>query len=153
MPIINPTLSVVVIGRNEGERLRRCLESVESMNPVAGGFELIYVDSGSVDKSVEIAASHGARVIQLPSQRPSAAMARNAGWRAAHAEWVLFLDGDTVLHPGFPCSALNYSDLKPVGVIWGHRREIRPTANLFHRVLDLDWVYTRALHRFVVAMP
>jgi glycosyltransferase involved in cell wall biosynthesis len=44
MSSLNPTLSVVVIGRNEGERLRRCLASVREMNAIGGRVEVIYVD-------------------------------------------------------------------------------------------------------------
>ena len=40
-----PVLSVVIIGRNEGERLDRCLASVRAMRRPHGGVEVIYVDS------------------------------------------------------------------------------------------------------------
>ena len=51
-----PMLSVVVIGRNEGARLVRCLESIGQMTPLPGPVEVIYVDSGSTDGSLERAA-------------------------------------------------------------------------------------------------
>jgi glycosyltransferase involved in cell wall biosynthesis len=137
---VNLSLSVVVIGRNEGERLRRCLESVRLMAP-AGDYELIYVDSRSSDNSIALATAAGATVIALSALRPSAALARNAGWRAARGEWILFLDGDTILHAQFPRLALDAARTSSATVVWGHRRETRPTANIFHRVLDLDWVY------------
>ncbi len=136
-----PTLSVVVIGRNEGERLRRCLDSIADMEPVGGGFEVIYVDSCSTDTSVEIALSFGARVLRLEGGRPSAARARNKGWRVAKANWILFLDGDTILDSAFPRLAMEAAVGSSAAAVWGHRRELRPHANLFHRVLDLDWVY------------
>ena len=53
-------LGIVIIGRNEGERLRRCLASV-----VGRGYTVIYVDSGSTDGSVELAEAMGAVVAQL----------------------------------------------------------------------------------------
>jgi cellulose synthase/poly-beta-1,6-N-acetylglucosamine synthase-like glycosyltransferase len=148
MPSLNPTLSVVVIGRNEGERLRRCLGSLRDMNPIGGGVEVIYVDSNSTDGSPALAATFGATVIELGACRPSAALARNAGWRAAAAPWILFLDGDTILHPDFPRLALHHARESSVAVVWGHRREISPSANFFHRVLDLDWVYAPGLTPF-----
>ena len=58
-----PVLSVVVIGRNEGERLARCLESVRAMADPGGPVELIYVDSASTDGSPERAAALGARKV------------------------------------------------------------------------------------------
>ena len=53
-------LGVIAIGRNEGERLRRCLESV-----MGHGLTIVYVDSGSVDGSLELARSLGADVVEL----------------------------------------------------------------------------------------
>ena len=100
-----PSISVVVIGRNEGQRLARCLESVRR-TPGLKNTELIYVDSNSKDGSPELAASYGAQVIVLNAQRTTAALGRNAGWRAAKGEFILFLDGDTILHPDFANAAL-----------------------------------------------
>lgn len=129
-------VSVVVIGRNEGERLVRCLESARPL-----GAELIYVDSSSTDGSPERAAALGARVLRVQPERPSAAVGRNAGWRAARGEFVLFLDGDTVLHPDFVRRALREFRDPDVAVVWGHRRERDPAQSLYVRVLDLDWIY------------
>jgi cellulose synthase/poly-beta-1,6-N-acetylglucosamine synthase-like glycosyltransferase len=72
--------------------------------------------------------------------RLSAARARNAGWQAASGHLILFLDGDTILHPDFPAQALVAFDDPNVVVVWGHRREIHPGASLYNRVLDLDWI-------------
>ena len=138
---VEPLLSVVVIGRNEGERLTRCLESVRAMADIGGPVELIYVDSASSDGSPERAAALGARVITVRPERPSAALGRNAGWRAARAPFILFLDGDTILHPRFVADALPELARPEVVVVWGHRREIHPEASLYNRVLDLDWIY------------
>src|SRR5580698_9159558 len=90
-------ISVVVIGRNEGERLRRCLQSVLSMAHDNFQTEIIYVDSGSTDGSVSLAEAMGAKAIALQPERPTAALGRNAGWRLATGSIVLFLDGDTIL--------------------------------------------------------
>ena len=90
-----PTLSVIVIGKNEGDRLIRCLESVQNMDKPAGEIEIIYVDSNSTDGSRTVAADLGARVLWLDTSDPTAARARNLGWREAAADLILFLDGDT----------------------------------------------------------
>lgn len=136
-----PLLSVVVIGRNEGERLRRCLASVAAMRDPGGPVEVLYVDSASTDGSPELAKRLGARVLRVDPPRPSAALGRNAGWRAARAPYVLFLDGDTILDPEFVAAALPRLAAVDVAIVWGHRREIAPQASLFNRVLDLDWIY------------
>lgn len=143
-----PSISVVVIGRNEGQRLARCLESVRR-TPGLKNTELIYVDSASKDGSPELAASYGAQVIVLNAQRTTAALGRNAGWRAAKGEFILFLDGDTILHPDFANAALAPMLQDPsIVAVWGHRREIHPEASIYNRILDLDWVYAPGIAEF-----
>ncbi len=137
-----PALSVVVIGRNEGERLTRCLQSVAvTARAFPGTVETIYVDSGSVDPSVALAEAEGARVIQLRPERPTAALGRNAGWRAATGDTILFLDGDTILDPNFVAGAMPQFANPQIAVVWGHRRELYPEHSIYNRVLDLDWIY------------
>ncbi len=143
-----PLISVVVIGRNEGVRLARCLASVAAMDPVGFAVETIYVDSGSTDASVSVAEELGARTIALQSARPTAAQGRNAGWRVARGSIVLFLDGDTILHPRFVADSLGCFDDASIAVVWGHRRETLETASLYNRVLDLDWIYPPGLTEF-----
>jgi glycosyltransferase involved in cell wall biosynthesis len=143
-----PKLSLVVIGRNEGQRLARCLESIRQVRGVAVT-EVIYVDSDSVDGSPDLARRYGATVITVHPERPTASIGRNAGWRQAASELILFLDGDTELHPDFPAAACAEMSRNPtIAAVWGHRREIHPEASLFNRVLDLDWVYAPGLAEF-----
>ena len=144
----NPLVSVVVIGRNEGQRLARCLKSIKDIINPGGEIELIYVDSNSQDGSPELAETFAARVLQVQPQRPCAAIGRNAGWRAATAPYLLFLDGDTLLHPDFLKIALQAMDDPSVAVVWGHRREIYPKHSLYNRVLDLDWIYPPGVSDF-----
>lgn len=136
-----PRVSIVVIGRNEGERLVACLASIAAMDRTGIAVETIYVDSASTDGSPQRAAAMGARVIEVRPERPSAALGRNAGWSAASGEFVLFLDGDTQLHPQFVRRALEAMRDPSVAVVWGHRRESLPRQSVYVRVLDLDWVY------------
>ncbi len=134
--------SLVVIGRNEGQRLSRCLASIAKVRGLEGKIEVIYVDSASTDGSRELAGDWGAEVIALDAERPTAALGRNAGWQRATAGLVLFLDGDTVLDPEFPKAALHaLLEDDSIAAVWGHRREIHPERSIYNRVLDLDWVY------------
>jgi glycosyltransferase involved in cell wall biosynthesis len=146
---MSPTLSIVIIGRNEGERLLRCIESARAIrmvggtpSEIAGGDtpEIIYVDSGSRDGSANGAAARGVRVIALTTGLQTAARARNAGWRAATGTFVLFLDGDTIVAPEFVVNALPEFENPRIAVVWGDRRETHPTSSLYNRVLDLDWI-------------
>ncbi len=136
-----PGLSVVVIGRNEGERLTRCLESVAAMRLLRdASVEIIYVDSASSDDSVARATRAGARVISVAPLRPCAAVGRNAGWRVARAELVLFLDGDTIVAPDFVFDSAGEFDDPNLAIVFGNRRERDPHGSVFNRVLDLDWI-------------
>jgi glycosyltransferase involved in cell wall biosynthesis len=137
-----PLVSVVIIGRNEGERLGRCIVSIQSIEGINGSVELIYVDSNSTDGSALLACEAGARVFEVDSSTPTAALGRNIGWKASHAEFILFLDGDTILHPMFLRRALDAIVTDPmIAAVWGHRREIHGDRSIYNRVLDLDWVY------------
>lgn len=140
-----PDISIVVIGRNEGDRLVRCLQSIRnaSWQTLRGAlvYEIIYVDSHSTDDSCARAAEAGARVLGLGNKRPTAAAGRNTGWRAARAPLVMFLDGDTILHRDFVPRALEHMSDRQTAAVWGHRREIRPEQSVYTRVLDLDWIF------------
>ena len=73
-----PALSIVVIGRNEGSRLAKCLDSIKLVRGAAVR-EIIYCDSASTDGSPELASRYGATVIVVRPERPTAAIGRNAG--------------------------------------------------------------------------
>lgn len=141
--MIEPTrsaeLSVVVIGRNEAARLKRCFDSVRAMRLPSIELELIYADSHSSDESRRIAKEAGAKVIALRSERPTAALGREAGWRASSAPFVLFIDGDSVIDPSFFALALPEFDHPKVAVVFGRTREIDPYTSVFSRVYDLEW--------------
>lgn len=138
---VSVDVSVVVIGRNEGARLLRCLASVQAAHWRELRHELIYVDSGSQDDSALQARAAGATVLVLDDASPCAAKGRNRGWRHATGRFILFLDGDTELHPDFVSRARRAIDSPQVCAVWGHRRESAPEQSLLTRVLDLDWVY------------
>ena len=139
------SVGVIIIGRNEGERLDRCLESVRAAAGAAVR-EIVYVDSNSDDNSIAIARAHGAQVIELDPAAPfTAARARNAGAKALLArhpdlELLQFLDGDTLLHPRWLAHAVEYLRHHPgVAVVCGRRRERHPEATLFNLLADMEW--------------
>lgn len=141
-------VSVVVIGRNEGARLVRCLESVLAADYPKELIELIYVDTNSTDDSCAAAERLGARVVPINPERPSAAAARNAGLKVARHELVQFLDGDTILNRDWLRVALNVLDDPSIACVFGRREEIRPRASLFMRVAAFDWHVTPGPARY-----
>lgn len=99
-------VSVVVIGKNEGQGITKCLESVRAALEGVLAYEMIYVDSHSTDDSLRRAASLGARCFLPKEHRTTPALGRFIGGLEAQGEYVLFLDGDMALHPGFVQSAI-----------------------------------------------
>jgi GT2 family glycosyltransferase len=134
-------MGIVIIGRNEGERLRKCLLSCAD-----AGARRAYVDSGSTDGSVELARASGVRVVQLDMTRPfSAARARNAGLRELRRIFpeitlVQFIDGDCELMPQWLASAQRFlakhSDIVAVA---GRLRERYPDKSVFNQLCDIEW--------------
>jgi GT2 family glycosyltransferase len=128
-------IGVVVIGRNEGERLARCLASVPDG-------VLVYVDSGSTDGSVALARSRGATVVELDASAPfTAARARNAGVkRLPPVQYVQFLDGDCELAAGWLERAVAFLSQHPdVAAACGRLREKHPERTVYNRLCDIEW--------------
>ncbi|MFD3157159.1 glycosyltransferase [Haloimpatiens sp. FM7330] len=81
-------ISLCMIVKNEEENLPRCLESVKDLVD-----EIIIVDTGSIDKTVEIAKSYGAKVYYFKWCNDFSA-ARNESLKYATKDWILIMDGD-----------------------------------------------------------
>lgn len=131
-------IGVVVIGRNEGERLRRCLASV-----VGAGTIVIYVDSGSVDDSVAVAKSFGVKVVELDmSIAFTAARARNEGFAQLdkNIKYVQFVDGDCEVVEGWLMEASAFLDAHAeIAVVSGRRRERFPERSVYNLLCDVEW--------------
>ncbi len=132
---------VVVIGRNEGRRLRRCLES-----EVREAEFVVYVDSGSSDGSVELAKSLGARIVELDPRTPfTAARARNEGFKrlreiSASLTYVQFVDGDCELRAGWLAKGAQFlSDHEEVAAVSGRLREKFPEYSIYNTLCDIEW--------------
>lgn len=135
------SVGLVAIGRNEGERLRRCFDSLP---PGLGG--VVYVDSASTDGSAEEARRRGFDVVELDlSAGFTAARARNAGMRRLrelHPEiaHVQLVDGDCSVVPGWIEDALRHIEDDPRrAVVCGRRREIHREASVYNRLADMEW--------------
>jgi len=140
---MTPKLGVVVIGRNEGARLARCLASL-STGPTS--HPTVYVDSGSSDDSLELARAHGADLVELDlTVGFTMARARNAGMqrlleRIPDLELIQFLDGDCELQPSWLAHGQRTMQERPdAAVVSGRRRERHRDANIYHRLMDMEW--------------
>jgi glycosyltransferase involved in cell wall biosynthesis len=131
---------VVAIGRNEGDRLKRCLLSLPPSATV------VYVDSGSTDGSDLWARGHGAQVVVLDMGRPfTAARARNAGFRRLieiepNISFVQFVDGDCELVNEWPETAISFLQSHvDVAAVSGRRRERYPDRSVYNKLCDREW--------------
>jgi glycosyltransferase involved in cell wall biosynthesis len=133
--------AIVVIGRNEGQRLIACLRSLEIEK-----YPVVYVDSGSTDGSLEQAASFGAEVIALDMSVPfTAARARNAGLGHLKKNWpslqyVQFIDGDCIMVDGWLPAAEAFLDGRAdVAVVCGRLIEGHADATIYNQLCDIEW--------------
>jgi GT2 family glycosyltransferase len=134
-------VGLVAIGRNEGDRLHRCLTSAKAQLG-----RIVYVDSGSFDGSEELARSLDVPVVNLDMSIPfTAARARNAGFERLMAlhpgvEYVQFVDGDCELDAGWLQRGMAELDADPgLAVVAGRRRERHPEETIYNRLCDLEW--------------
>lgn len=132
---------VVAIGRNEGERLRRCLQSV-----AGNAAQVVYVDSGSTDDSVSLARALGCEVVELDMHVPfTAARARNEGFQrirqlAPSLTYVQFVDGDCEFDTGWLRKAVDFLNAHDdVAVVCGRRRERFPEKSIYNMLCDIEW--------------
>ncbi len=96
-------ISFIVIGRNEGKRIVKCLSSIKNVIEQNNIFdsEIIYVDSNSEDDSVKLANNiPGVKVLKITGKR-NAGIGRNIGALESKGDILCFADGDMELMPQF----------------------------------------------------
>jgi GT2 family glycosyltransferase len=134
-------VGVVAIGRNEGERLKQCLNSVVRVVRL-----VVYVDSGSTDGSVEMARAMGVAVVELDMSIPfRAGRARNEGFRrccelAPDLTYVQFVDGDCEVLTGWIEKGAAFLDAhRDVAVVCGRLRERYPERSVYNMLMAIEW--------------
>ena len=85
------TLSVCIIARNEEANLTRCLKSIKSIAD-----EIILIDTGSTDNTINIAQEFNAKIIKFP-WNDDFSSARNKALEIASKDWILYIDCDESL--------------------------------------------------------
>lgn len=134
-------VGVVVIGRNEGERLKRCLTSLLDSTR-----SIVYVDSGSSDDSVAMSRSLGVEVVDLDLRIPfTAARARNEGFShlirlRPDLNYVFFVDGDCEVIAGWVDVAIQFLDSRPdIAAVCGRLHERHPEKSVYNLLCDMEW--------------
>jgi len=132
-------VGIIIIGRNEGERLRACFESI-----IQFSVNCVYVDSDSTDGSVKLANSFGIKAISLDMSVPfSAARARNVGAEfilknREDIEFLQFIDGDCTLNSEWISTALSVYQPQ-TAIVCGRRKEKYPKESVYNQLCDIEW--------------
>ncbi len=102
-------ISFIVIGRNEGWKLEKCLKSIfyASDQSLNDAYEVIYVDSKSSDNSIQIAKQFKDLKVFEITGHANSAIARNIGAQESKGKWLFFIDGDMEIDPDFVANNLN----------------------------------------------
>lgn len=135
-------LDIVIIGIQAESTIAACITSIEQSEDdyIA---RIMYVDGRSTDKTIEIVQKFSdVEIIQNPMKHPSPGGQRNAGWLAGNAPYILFLDGDTELHPLFikkSLSILSQQKNAHIGAVFGQRKEKHTHHSVFNWIGDIEW--------------
>jgi glycosyltransferase involved in cell wall biosynthesis len=153
-----PTISIVIPAYNAEPVLPRCLAALEAEKPA--GTELIVVDNGSQDATVEVARSFGAKVLHV-APHGLVGKARNCGWDAATGDVLVFLDADALVGPGWGSGLLRAVEEYPGSVIGCARKLVGRNAWSWVAQLQIGspWIArgeprcARQLPSFCLAVP
>lgn len=133
-----PEISIVIIGLNEEKNLDSCFTSIIKSNYPQHQMELIYVDSGSKDRSVEIANKYTSNVYIEKHLFPTAARSRNRGLVEAKHNIVHFVDGDIQIDSYYLLHAIEIIQNKEVDAVSG--KLLEKENNFYNRTLSSSWV-------------
>ena len=142
----NNSLSVVIITKNEEKNIARCLSAVQWAD------ELIVVDSGSTDKTIEIAESFGAKIFKR--DWPGDGAQKHYGINQANQKWCLVLDADEVVTTALKASIEAVLQSPMYSVYKIHRRSFFLKKIILHGDWGRDWVvrlFDRTKHQWTQA--
>ncbi len=117
MPCVRNMVSVLIPSFNHARYLRECVDSVLAQDHTP--MEVIVVDDGSTDGSMDILRSYGSRIVLLQQQGGRQARARNLALGVARGEFIAFLDSDDRYRPGRISAAVAAFHAQPqAGLVW-----------------------------------
>jgi glycosyltransferase involved in cell wall biosynthesis len=114
-------LTVVLIGRNEEQFIGGAIESVLAARSRIPSLEVIFVDSASTDRSIEVAQKYPIRILQLKREWPlCVAAGRYTGYLHSHGKYIFFQDGDSHVEADWLADAVDFLEANPTfGAIAG----------------------------------
>lgn len=151
-------VSIIIKALNEERRIAAALESALAALPDGQG-EVILADSGSRDRTIEIAKQYPVKIVQIEAPaKASCGLGPQLGYQYSSGSFICLMDGDTELAPDFIIEALKYLEANPrVAGVTGHvmernnesleyvRRGLRKTA--YKAVGTIDRINCGGLYR------
>ncbi|MFZ5933175.1 MAG: glycosyltransferase [Patescibacteria group bacterium] len=92
-----PTISAVITTFNSERTIRKCLKALRSQDYPQKNLEILVVDGGSKDKTLEIAKAFGVKIVKVPPEKQGAEYNKAVGVNRAKNELLLLLDHDNIL--------------------------------------------------------
>ena len=132
-------ISFVIIGLNEEKMIGRCIESIFRLDYPQDKIEIIYVDSGSTDRTLEISSKYPLKIVQLKTDRPSVSLGRNEGFKISKGKLIHFIDGDSLIDPQWLKNSLPYMVNGEIACVTGRRKELFPEESIYNKLIDLSW--------------
>ena len=147
-------ISFIVPVHNSADTLEKCLESIEDVGYPQESVEIIIVDNGSKDKTLDIASKFTDKI--FVDQTATIAGLRNIGSKKANGDFIIFIDSDCVLSQNWVKSALEYFNDDTVGMVGARTSLVPADATWVERTwkLHLDrqrhkrevsWIISRAI--------
>ena len=105
--------SIVIVSYDALEKTRRCLEALREADDPEHPVEIVVVDNGSSDGSVEYLAAQPDVTLLAAGENLGAPRARNHAIPATNGEWIVFMDNDAVVTPGWLARLRYHADVDP----------------------------------------
>ena len=134
-----PPVSIVVVGKDEERNLSECFQSIFAIDYPSEKLEVIYVDTGSTDKSLEIARGFDVKVVEEHSEFPTPGLARNRGIREAQHDIIHFVDGDMAVDTGYLKKAISVLGKDDIVCVIGRVIEQNSDTSVLSRILNYPW--------------
>ena len=138
-------LSIIVIGKNESRHIGKCLSAALTAAKKCGDYEIIYADSASTDDTVEKASRFPVTIVKLkPEWQITSSAGRYIGYMQTRGDYLLFIDGDTLIYKQWPETAIRFLEAHPdAGGVAGILHEIFLDKNGFFVSLNKNRYHQR----------